>query len=277
MKQMKNHSLKLFLILLGISIFSSKLGAQGAYMSLNLGYSLEMNSQNLRSHGFSNIEINGTAITTEQIDLSLGKGFNFGGALGYMINENFGVEVGVSYHIGWLFEAVEETPNGKIKNTLSSTMLRVIPSLIITPEWVGVNPYAKFGMVLGSGTIIYSESTGSFGDLSKLEITMNEGLAVGLSSGIGLEFIVTNRTSIFTELNMINMSYAPAKGEKTKYIVNGTNELPNLTTSERETDYVDSYTKDPTEPQQPDERSETLKNKMPFGSIGLNVGLLINF
>jgi hypothetical protein len=72
---------------------------------------------------------------------------------------------------------------------------------------------------------------------------------------------------------MLNQSYAPEKSEVTKYTVNGTNSLDKLTISEKEAGYYDSITLMVVETDKP---RPLLKQKLPFGSAGLKIGLQIN-
>lgn len=154
-------------------------------------------------------------------------------------------------------------------------MLRINPSIVIAAGFKKINPYAKFGLVIGSGSIMYEYNDNNNGNLTVRKAKLNGGIALGLSSGIGVLFTLNDKMSFFSELNMVNLSYAPTKGKLTVATDNGADELPGMTTRERETVYVNSYTESSSNP--PSEPRKELKQKMPFGSLGLNFGLKINF
>ena len=253
----------------------NNLFGQRAYVSINTGYGVNMSSQNLDYFDLYNRTSTTTSSTREQVYVSLGKGINFGGAFGYTFNENIGAELGISYLLGGKSTAKYVYEDGTTDYTLSSNMLRINPSLVISSGLDGVNPYAKFGLVIGTGSVNYEYEDNDFGDIYKEKLKMDGGLAMGLNAAIGANFTLTDNMSLFGEINMINMSYAPTRGEVTEATENGADELPDMTTSEKEIEFVDkvNYNNSPPESQP----SKELKQKLPFGSFGLNFGLRIVF
>lgn len=271
---MKNKIFQMFIIVIAFSLFANYIFAQGSYLNLNVGYGLKMSTQNQNYFIFNNYTSGNNSFTYEQVNISLGKGVNFGGSLGYMFNENIGTEIGISYLLGNKSKA-KNIQNGKTTEyTLSSKMFRIIPSLVITSCFEKINPYAKFGLVIGGGSIIYEYNEDK--DKKTLKMKLSGGIAFGLSSGVGVMFNMKNKMSFFSELNMINLSYAPAKGKTTEAFHNGVNVLPYMTVSEKEIEFVDSYTYNLSNPQTTLEPRKQLKQKFPFGSFGVNLGLRIN-
>ncbi|HCS20940.1 MAG TPA: hypothetical protein DIW47_10350 [Bacteroidetes bacterium] len=273
---MRNY-FKLYMMVIVGSLSANTLFAQGGYVNFNVGYGLKMGSQNLEYFGFYNYSTTGNASTSEQVLVSLGKGLNLGGTLGYMFNKNIGAELGVSYLIGGKSKAKDTYPGGNAEYTLSSKMLRLFPSLVIATGFEKINPYAKFGIVIGSGSILYEIVDNDGGDVTKMKMKLNGGIAFGLSSGIGALFNLSEKMAFYSELNMVNLSYAPKKGEVTELTFNGVNFLGDLTTREREVEFVDRYTYNPSNPPADSQPSQELKQKLPYGSIGLSLGLRINF
>ena len=209
--------------------------------------------------------------------VSFGKGLNFGGTFGVMFNENIGAELGLSYLLGGKSEAKDIYPMGTTDYTLSSNMFRIIPSLVIASGLDGVNPYAKFGLIIGIGSIMYDVEDNDAGDITILKFKFDGGVALGLNAGIGATFSLSDNMSLFGEINVVNLSYAPDKSELTEATDNGVDFLIDLTTNDKEIEFVDSFTDNfstPTPDSQPDKQ---LKQKFPFGSIGINVGFRIGF
>ena len=277
----KNYFKMLFLIFVINLLSAPLLFAQGAYLNINSGYATSMSTQNLSGFENSTFEfyLNSYSLKHEQIFFSFGKGLNFGADFGYMFNKNLGAEIGVSYLIGGNTISTLTQPNNSTEITVSSKMLRINPSLVITSSFEKINPYAKFGLILGSGYVILSSNQEISGQQSNSEsIKLSGGIAIGLTSGIGALYKINDKLSFFGELNMINLSYGPTKGIKTDFRIDGVDMLPSLTTRQKETEYLDSFTETSSNSNPQDsEPSKKLKQKLPFGSFGLNLGLRVNF
>ena len=277
----KNYFKMLFLIYVVNLLSAPLLFAQGAYLNINSGYATSMSTQNLSGFENSTFEfyLNSYSLKHEQIFFSFGKGLNFGADFGYMFNKNLGAEIGVSYLIGGNTISTLTQPNNSTEITVSSKMLRINPSLVITSSFEKINPYAKFGLILGSGYVILSSNQEISGQQSNSEsIKLSGGIAIGLTSGIGALYKINDKLSFFGELNMINLSYGPTKGIKTDFRIDGVDMLPSLPTRQKETEYLDSFTVTSSNSNPQDsEPSKALKQKLPFGSFGLNLGLRVNF
>ena len=263
------------LMLFVISLFANNLFAQGAYVNINTGYGFNMSSQNLYNFDFYNYTTGDDSFFAEQVNVSLGKGFNFGGAIGYMFNKNIGVELGVSYLLGDEANAQDDNAGEIYDFSISSNMLRINPSLVIASGFEKVVPYAKFGLIIGSGSVMYEVVFNE--GMSERNWIFDGGIGLGLSSGIGAAFNVSENMSFFTELNMVNLSYAPTEGELTVATIDGTDILPSLSISEKEIEFVDSYTFNYDNLPADSQPDKELKQKMPFGSFGINIGLKIGF
>lgn len=194
---MKNNYLVTLVALISICLFTNNTFAQGAYVQVNTGLAFAMGAQNLDYLDFNNYESNSTGSgftsTQEQVSVSLGKGFNIGGAFGYMFNEHVGAELGLSYLVGGKSEAntTERSTNynSTTDYTLSSKMIRIIPTLVIATGGEKINPYAKFGVVIGSGSVLYETNSISDGDIYISNLELSGGMALGLTSSIGAMYI----------------------------------------------------------------------------------------
>lgn len=285
---MKRTKLKSLLALVAMGMFALTASAQGPYINLNLGYGFGMGSSNVNNYTYVQKTPGHTSIS-ENKDLSFGKGLNFGGAIGYMFNKNIGLELGLSYLMGGTTEIISnQTYNfstNNSTNSLSSTMFRINPTFVLTAGFDKINPYAKFGMILGMGTITgkneSTQTTTILGNTTtdvEVETTkFNGGLAIGFNAGIGAMLSLSESISLFGEINMANLSYAPTKSEVIEYSKNGANKLSEWTTRDKKTEYVDTYNYD-SEASTSDASPRTaLKSKVPFGSFGVNVGVKFSF
>ncbi|MFC1731932.1 outer membrane beta-barrel protein, partial [candidate division KSB1 bacterium] len=267
--------IKTYIFILTITLITSSLYSQGTYFNINGGYGFKKSSQNIDYYEFYNYTVGTNSTTREQIKVSLGKGINVGGTLGHMFTENIGAELGISYLFGGKSKAEDQWVGGKADYTLKSKMLRFNPSIVIASGRDGINPYAKFGLIIGTGSILYKYEENSGGNVLKYKQKLKGGLALGCTAGLGAIYSLSDLMSFFAEINMVNLSYAPKKGEITEATNNGTDLLPTATTKEKEVEFVDEYTTDNNTPLPDSQPDKHLKTRFPFGSIGINVGLII--
>ena len=263
-----------FLLILTSILITNCLFASDVYLSLNTGYGFNISSQKIGTIMYTNDGSN-TSIFNQK-DFSFGKGFNFGGAVGYMYNKNIGAEMGFSYlnSVKTRFNSFYEIGTQIID--FSSGMFRINPSVIIVSGMSGINPYAKFGVIIGSGFIEENDQFTINTNSSTLTQKLNGGFAIGLTASLGVKYKLSGKISVFGELNMVNLSYAPTKGEVITYSIDGTDRLTTLTTSERLTDYLKSYIVSSSQPAADTEPGKSPLQNYPFGSFGLNIGLIYN-
>jgi len=272
-------------LLMFISLFSIAAYSQ-FYINVGGGYNLGIATQSL----FSNYESTDNIQKIENVKTSLGKGLDFGLNLGYMFNGNIGIDLQCSYLLG------DET-TGEFKDnytffssnyydyekiSIKSQMFRVNPSIIIASGFDKLDPYAKFGVILGFGSItlnyLYEEyENNQLQDKEVVKWKMDGGMAFGISSALGLMYHISDLISVYGELNLVGMSYAPKKGVMTEYTINGTDQLPGLTTDDKEIDFVDDITYDYDNPPSSAEPMKELKFYFPYSSIGLNIGVRFSF
>jgi hypothetical protein len=235
-----------------------------------------MSSQNLNYYEFYNHTGSYDSDLIEQINISLGKGLNFGGSFGYMFNKNIGTELGISYLLGGKSKAKQQQDYflSTTDHSISSNMLRFMPTMIISSGLENVNPYMRFGLVIGIGSVNYQYEENYDSDITKMKMKMYGGLALGLNAAVGANFNLNDKVSLFCEIIMVNMSYAPTKGEVTEALYNEIDQLINASTSEKEIEYVKSYDYDDFESSL--EPRKELKQKLPFGSVGINFGIAIS-
>jgi opacity protein-like surface antigen len=283
---------KLILSFLFIAcLYSVPLFSQGFYVKINAGYGMPSPIHNTDDYSNYSYIYTGEDFEqhiTERVNFSLGKGVNLGGNAGFMFNSNVGVDLGLSYLRGGTTEtrssnnsqALSHTYIADLRMATSATMLRVSPSVILVADLVKINPYARFGAVIGNGKITHDVSSyvfnnweGDFEEIKEWTYESTGGTAFGLTAGIGALHIISDRISVYGELSMISMNYAPEKQMTVKYLRNGEDELNELSLSQRKTLYLDKVIK-PTEVPH-DEPWLRLKQTLPFGSFGFNFGIRI--
>jgi outer membrane protein W len=132
---------KTFLCLIIFVFTSSLINAQGLYVKLGVGYTLGVATSEIsRSEDTS---------TTEAHYGSYGEGIVPALSVGYLFNDNIGIEVGGTYLIGKRFE------HDHVDNGITETHkqwgegILISPSLMLQAPMKNVTPYARFGGVIG--------------------------------------------------------------------------------------------------------------------------------
>jgi hypothetical protein len=266
------------IVVLALSLVSANVNSQGLYVKIDAGYGLKFSSQSINYFNFTNFIIDTVSSNKEQVNTSLGKGFNFEGAIGYMFNKYVGAELAGSYLLGAKTKTKQELYGGVRNNSLSANMIRINPSIIIAGGFEKINPYAKFGLIIGFGKITYQDDyTTEGGSVISEKTILNGGVAFGLNAGVGVNFKVNKLISLFGEVNMVNLSYSPLKGELTKSTINGNDRLPDMSIAEKNVDFVSEYTSYTHTPYVHTEPRQELIEKFPFGNVGLNLGIKFTF
>ncbi len=283
---------KLILTFLLAAFFCiGQLISQGLYVKIHAGYGMPSSTQNLEEYNNFSFMYEGDLgeSYTERVNFSLGQGINLGGNVGFMFNANFGVELGLSYLVGGKVES-RSLENFKswynyindTKMTTSASMLRISPSFILVADLIKINPYARFGAVIGKGKITQDVSDYFYDDYYGIQESTEErsyeltgGTSIGLTASIGALYNITGNISLYGEISMISMSYAPEKGKAIKATRNGEDYMDELPRYVKEILFLDKLDEN-YEPSQ-DEPDRRLKQNLPFGSFGLNVGIRIGF
>ena len=264
------------------SIQSNAQMKKGAYVGVNIGYNAAAGAGNGASLNVENSSNTTTIDENEVIKFSFGKGINAGVSFGYMFNENIGAELGVQYLIGGKTKYTQTNNLGFGTSTtsgnVSAKMVQIKPSIVLATTIKNTTPYAKFGMVIGSGKITSNENTTSTPSFTTNQTAeFKGGMAVGFTAAMGLNFSMSENLSIGAEINMVNMQYTPKKATITKYTENGVDKLATLSVSDKETEFNKKYTRNSSTPTPATSPSQQTAFTTPFGSIGINVGVKYNF
>lgn len=265
--------------------------AQGAYMKLGSGYNLGGNGDlkyNITATATYGPDPNSNAtsynVKYERVNISLGNGLLYGGAVGYMFNKYIGLEMGINKLSGEeneLINSTTETPsrgyNSVNNRKLFSKMLYLQPSLVLGTEIGITKPYSRFGLVAAKGTIYEIITDNSERGEYIWEGTYYDGWAIGLHGALGVELKIYNHFSIFGEATITELEYSPERAKLSKATANGTDFLSSLTIREKEAEYTYDYEVNHTDKPIDTSPLKQPKFSMPFGSIGFGVGLKYNF
>ncbi len=270
-----NKILRIGTIFLVLVIFSFTKAQSQIYLNLGTGYGFKLASQNIDYLYFQDQTLVDFITTTDRKNVSLGKGINVDAAVGYNFTKNLAFEVEVSYLFGTKSKVThEDIGESTTDYSLKSRMLKLIPSIVLSTGSGTLEPYAKFGLVVGRGSFRHEMVRTDIGGGNSTEVTKFKGsIAIGFSSEFGFMYNFSDNLSLFGGLNIISMSYSPKKAEIIESTDNGEDQLPNMDKRDKEIEFMKSIDSGfyPTA----DVPRQELKQKFPFSSIGFNIGLRI--
>ena len=269
------------LFLIFVSLIATAQSEKGFYASVNTGYNIgigNVDRYNSMILGIGNsTQIDASTYQMENLKINFGKGINAGATLGYMFNKNTGFELGVNYLFGGKNEGHGTELSGDYFNAeASAKMIQIKPTIIVRSGFNTVNPYAKVGMVIGSGKITNTHNQKNGADFYNDTSEYYGGMPIGFHASIGTLYKLNEKLSLFGELNLVNLEYAPKKRQLTESFKNGVDQLPSMTVRQKELEFVTTIT-DTAEPSNPNEPGKSSKIAFTFSSIGLNVGLQYHF
>ncbi|MEI6853558.1 MAG: outer membrane beta-barrel protein, partial [Bacteroidota bacterium] len=206
---MKRFFLQCILIWVMAGIVTNQLSAQKIYVNVDAGYGMKMSTQTMYFDGKYFSQNNAYTNTYKAVNVSLGKGFNFGASVGYMFTKNIGVELGVSYLVGsknktksestTLWDSISSYSSEELE--LSSNMLRLVPSVVFAAGCKKVDSYARIGLIVGFGSV-KMDSKDVRRDVNYVEKRVqNGGVAFGLASAVGVRYNINELISVFAEVD----------------------------------------------------------------------------
>ncbi len=272
---------KSVILALSLSLITSAANAQ-FYMRLGMGYAFPQAAQTLDGTGqpYSGTQNNPTGIQTYSLQgASFSAGLQGVVGVGYMFSDHVGIQLdGV---VGLAPKKYTYNDNGiYIDSVLSNvsivqkaqTPFFLIPSLVVQsggPVW---NIYARLGVALPLASGITEDQllsnapgTGAY-TVDDFTIQIKNSFSLGFAAAAGVSYKLSDRISLWGELNMLSMSVYIKQTNITNLTENGAS-VPlsyingSLTTNYSKTAKVDSsQTNLPTYSQ-------------PFSNVGVHVGI----
>ena len=279
------------MLVIPIIFATNAYGQKGLYLNVGGGYGICI-AANSNAASYDRTQIAG--LNTNKVSSgsgSFGKGVQFGATVGFMFSENIGAELNVGYLVGTkstqtLYQDIYMPPtmlSSSYENKMSGNMLRLTPALKFSVGKDKLKPYMRVGLVVGlagklKNVVTRNEtySSGASSYLSVEESSYTGGVSLGLSASLGVNYKLSDKLGIFAEIGIISQSWAPNKRLVTLSTVNGVNKLGTMTTNEKETTYLNSYTQ-VSSSYNPNVPAQALKIAMPFSSVGLNIGVQLSF
>jgi hypothetical protein len=239
-------------IALSLPVCQAVKAQTGAFeVHLNLGYGF-----NTATSTF--ISDDGNTLTVVPYSLGSGLNIDLGGT--YMIGDHLGLGLDLTDVMSGPIKYTSYRSQGDIQvnNTYTGGLYAITPMLVLSANHPdAINPYGKFGLVLGSATITYTATESGKNSNSGTYIDVYSGnLAIGAYAAFGLAVPLSVKLNL--EVFDRTLSYSPSKLSNTQ-AYDGGQKLNDLT-------YVTS--------KNGSSASDTqLASYWPFSSIGLKVGI----
>jgi hypothetical protein len=289
------------LITLGflLMFFTGSALAQSIYFRAGGGYGLPVAAAILGEKTQYTSSYDGLNTTnsssTKVVAGSYGAGANFNFAVGYKFNENFIFELNTYYLISNKYKTFNNSTNHNTSDPLfpstyydndnisrSAKGLFFNPSFIFSAGFGKAAPYGRFGIIAGSPKVTEKESIFYNGDgIDSTERTSvySKGIAIGFQGAIGMNWKLSEKFDIYTELNFISMTYYPEEKNITKDI-NGdgfsvTDILPGMYMSQKQTLFKKKF--DPSTVNTDSAKPQVLNRiATPLSSVSLQIGIRYN-
>ena len=269
---------KRYLILI-LSLISGYSQAQSFYVRAGLGAAICTTPRLSYQSTYTN---NGLTGIEEVKKGGLGDGLPIVAAAGYYFGDNFGVELGVDYFSGFNHKTVSSFNGDNSTRKTRGSMLAITPALVFKFDLDKISPYARLGIMIGVLNSIINKSS-STGVKDSANIPHNYvlaskdygGIAIGVQAAVGAEYALGDRISLFGEVNLDGISYAPKKGKYTTFTTDDVDQLPTMTTSEKSWVYVKKL--DGSINNSPSDPWRFSLDNYSFANVGLIVGVKINF
>ncbi|MCX6280438.1 MAG: outer membrane beta-barrel protein [Bacteroidetes bacterium] len=281
---MKRSFLFVLILLMACSAFAQvqeaehpqKKNPQKFYIGLGLGGGISTASSFDLLYKYSG---NASNQTVSVVPVGLGNGFNGSLSFGYWFNKYLGAEIAVSEFLGVATKGdsvVHLIGASKATVKIRGGLLSVIPSILISAGLEKVNPYARFGLLIGVLPNLVSKynqdnSTTNPPENKQIYNDYYGGVALGYTAAGGVNFKLNDLILFYVELQFSHSTWSPSHSQIVKYTVNGEDRLAELTTWQKEADFVweknVSGTIDMTQPRQ------ELRKTIPFSTASINIGI----
>jgi hypothetical protein len=235
---------------------------------------------------FPNYESHSSGTASGQTKhFSLGQGPGAGMYCGYMLNRNFGFELGVLsiFHSpvsgGW-----QSTDTNNLFQSFtfktSAKIISFIPALRMQVGEKKIHLFTRTGLILGIPFGVVDETEQEVLRTPGMNRTQDHfswryygHLSYGFMGAAGALYQLNSRFSIIAECFALIQRWAPAHREMITEVYNGVDLMPGSTISQKQTDYV----LHPAETQDPNRPSQVRKYFIPLDAFGFNVGLHMKF
>jgi hypothetical protein len=272
-------------IIAGICIIQIRANAQNIYAGVGVGYGFPSQIQPF----FATSNSNGTSTSVTSKSYSLGTGLSVGAYGGYMFTNNIGFELNVFEKFSSSATATVTTASSLASSTdvytAKGNLFGLTPAIRLSIGDDKLKIYTVTGLIIGfpSATLEDNGTTttvtppaGSITNTSDEISTYSGNLIIGFHGAVGVLYNISDKIGVFGEVTGNFENWGPSEQLVTTYTVNGADKLNGLTTSEKQINYVNSYTSSATNTS-PGSPTQSSRMYLPFSSWGFNIGVHFSF
>jgi hypothetical protein len=211
-----------------------------------------------------------------------GTGLPFVIAAGYKLSKNFCVELGMDYFYGFNLYMKDAVYFYSNDSKGRGQMLSLVPAFVMTFPVEKFQPYARIGLKLGvMNSVVYNTHV-TYHTVTENATDINVeskskdygGIAIGVQAGLGTDYAINEKVSLFGEIQVDGISYSPKHGKYLEYSENGVDQMGNWTEKQKNWDYLKDI--DYNKNIQDDQPFERPRVNYRFGNVGLIVGVKFN-
>lgn len=272
-------------MVVGICIIQIHSNAQSIYAGVGVGYGFPSQVQPFYANSSS--DPTSTSVTSKSY--SLGTGMSVGVYGGYMFTNNIGLELNVfdKFSSSTTTTVTTSSPTNSTTDvyTAKGMLFGLTPAIRLSVGEGKLRVYTVTGLIIGFPSTTLEDNgsathiTGGGGSVTNTSDEINTysgNLILGFHGALGVLYNISDKIGIYAELAGNFENWAPSEQLITTYTLNGADELGGLTTSQKQTNYVSSYTSsnNNTSPGSP---TQSAKVYLPFSSWGFNIGVHFSF
>lgn len=248
--------------------------SQNLYVRVSTGYNFSAARSNMENYLMNKWVAVVYPYDVGRFQYSLGKGQNINVELGYTTKHNLGFELNFAYLRG-VKNIAEDVyvENDIFRKELWGQFYAVNPGVHLLCPLGKAALKMNISGVFGMGNMYFNQ-IGVFNgeEWMRYENKFSGGYYLGFKAGVDIIYPISNRWSLFLNVNWVNANYSPTKA-KTRYMESSIDKTHLLSVWERETVFTNSIEKGQYNPDVPSQR---LRENFAASSIGLQVGIQWN-
>ncbi len=250
-----------FMLLIALTaIFTTKIcSAQSGLIEarLDLGYGFT-------SGPGSRADVSGSTYT--DVPYSMGMGFNVALSGTYFFGDHLGAGLDLNAVAGTETKFTENDGADQITEKMKGDLFSITPFLVLSAHNSGINPYGRFGIVIGAPTATISETAaGPFAPTGTYILTASGNIAVGVYGAFGVEYPLNDNLALNLEIFDRSLQWEPAQVENTQAYdgdpkdktITYSTKVTNMSPTNQVASYSTVYS--------------------PFSSVGIKVGITMKF
>lgn len=262
------------------------------YVKAGVGYNIALTKTFYQDQTIN--AANGLPTLSEFNGVNLAKGVAPAIGIGYMFNKHVGFELGAVYTLGSDNVVNTTVMSGsntaqKVKQIIHSKSLVLYPSLKLQTGvgLDGVQLYTRSSLVIPVAGYTSNKFEKNVllpsASVTNIEAKIHGNPTLGLGAALGIDIALTDKLSLWGEINGQSLKVWAKKSKITQYDVNGTSALGAMTVYQKETNFVKtlnstsnnaSYNASPNTAKPMDDMRSREAN---FDAAGIALGLKICF